>query len=99
VSVGVAVEPMIWQEADVGKSRCFVDITGGVMLPIAVKLLVTASVPRECEFWTEDDGWKGACVDLSVTVHGTNFEEARKNMETALQTSLESALRDRKMAA
>ena len=40
------------------------------MLPNAVKLKVSASVPLECEFWTEDDGWKGACVELSVTVHG-----------------------------
>ena len=69
------------------------------MLPNAVKLSVTASVPIECEFWTEDDGWKGACVELSATVQGSNFEEAKKNMEAALQTALESVLRDRKMAA
>jgi uncharacterized protein (DUF1919 family) len=48
------------------------------MLPNAVKLAVTASVPVECEFWTEDDGWKGACVELPVAVHGSNFEEAKK---------------------
>jgi predicted RNase H-like HicB family nuclease len=72
------------------------------MLPNAVKLAVTASVPMECEFWTEDDGWKGACVQLSqlsVAVHGSNFEEAKKNMEAALQAAVESVLRDRKMAA
>jgi len=69
------------------------------MLPNAVKLAVTASVPMECEFWMEDDGWKGACVELSVTVHGSNFEEAKKNMATALQTAVASLLRDRKIAA
>lgn len=69
------------------------------MLPDAVKLAVTASVPLECEFWTEDDGWKGACVELSVTVHGSNFEQAKKNMEAALQAAVECALHDRKMAA
>jgi predicted RNase H-like HicB family nuclease len=53
----------------------------------------------ECEFWTEDDGWKGACVELAVAVHGSNFEEAKKNMEAALQTEVEAVLRDRKMAA
>ena len=68
-------------------------------MPNAVKLAVTASVAMECEFWTEDDGWKGACADLSVTVHGSNFEEAKKNMEAALQTSVQAILRDRKMAA
>jgi hypothetical protein len=24
-----------------------------------VKLEVSASTPIECEFWSEDDGWKG----------------------------------------
>jgi hypothetical protein len=24
-----------------------------------VKLEVSASIPIECEFWWEDDGWKG----------------------------------------
>jgi hypothetical protein len=57
------------------------------MLPKAVKLAVTASVPMECEFWTEDDGWKDACVELSVNVHGSNFEEAKPNMGAALQPS------------
>ena len=75
------------------------DFGGGVMLPNAVKLAVTASVPLECEFWTEDDDWKGACVELSVTVHGSNFEQAKKNMEAALQAAVECVLRDRKMAA
>lgn len=69
------------------------------MLPSAVKLAVNASVPMECEFSTEDDGCKGTCVELSVTVRGSNFEEAKKNMEVALQTAIESLLRDRKMAA
>jgi predicted RNase H-like HicB family nuclease len=58
------------------------------MLPNAVKLAVTASVPMEYEFRTEDDGWKGACVELSIAVHGSNFEEAKKNMEAALQTAV-----------
>lgn len=69
------------------------------MLPNAVKLAVAASIPLECEFWTEDDGWKGACVELSVMVHGGNFEEVKRNMEGALQTAVESVLRDRKIAA
>jgi hypothetical protein len=31
--------------------------------------------------------------------YGSNFEEAKKNMEAALQTSTRAILRDRKMAA
>ncbi len=69
------------------------------MLPNAVKLAVAATVLMECEFSTEDDGWKGSCAQLSVTVRGSNFEEAKKHMEAALQTAIESLLRDRKMAA
>ena len=67
--------------------------------PHAVEVPVIASVPIECLFWTEDDGWKGACAELSVTVRGSNFEEAKKNMEAALRTYIEAVLRDRKMAA
>lgn len=69
------------------------------MLPNAVKLAVSATVPMECEFFTEDDGWKGICAQLSVTVRGSNFEEAKKHMEAVLQTAIESLIRDRKMAA
>jgi hypothetical protein len=69
------------------------------MLPNAVKLEVTASIPAECEFWTEDDGWRGVCVGLSITVQGSNFEEGKKNMEAALQTTIQSVLPDRKLAA
>jgi hypothetical protein len=65
----------------------------------AVKVPVTASVPVECEFWTEDDGWKGVCAQLSLTVLGNNFEEAKKHMEATLQTYIESVLRKRNLAA
>jgi hypothetical protein len=65
----------------------------------AVKLPVTASAPVECEFWTEGDGWKGICAQLSLTVLGNNFEEAKKHMEATLQTYIESVLRKKKLAA
>jgi len=42
---------------------------------------------------------RGLCIQLSVAVHGSNFEEAKKNMEAALHAAVESVLRDRKMAA
>jgi predicted RNase H-like HicB family nuclease len=64
-----------------------------------VKLSVTASVPMECEFWTQDDGWKGVCAQLSLTVLGNSFEEAKKHMEATLQTYIEGVLRERKLAA
>jgi hypothetical protein len=46
----------------------------------AVNLQVTASIPIDCDFWSEDDGWKGLCKSLSVTVRGSSFEDAKKNM-------------------
>ena len=60
--------------------------------PHAVKVPVNASVPVECLFWTEDDGWKGSCEKLSLTARGNSFEDAKKNMEAALQAHIEAIL-------
>jgi hypothetical protein len=65
------------------------------MQPHAVTLPVITPVPIECTFWPEDDGWKGACVELVIAVPGGNFEEAKKHMEMALQDYLCSILRER----
>jgi predicted RNase H-like HicB family nuclease len=59
----------------------------------AVKLKVIAGVPKECSFWLENDGWNGACDELSVTVHGSSFEDVKTKMEAALQARIESILR------
>ena len=59
-----------------------------------VKLQVTASIPIECEFWSEDDGWKGLCRSPSVTVRGSNFEDAKENMAAELQTQIEGIVRE-----
>lgn len=65
------------------------------MQPHAVKLSVTASIPLECEFWSEDDGWNGSCPQLKIAVRGNNFEESKKTMEAALQAKIESVLQTR----
>ena len=44
----------------------------------AIKLKVTASVPKDCIFQLEDDGWNGVCDELSVSVRGSSFEDAKK---------------------
>ena len=59
-----------------------------------VKLEVTASIPIDCDFWSEDDGWKGLCKSLSVTVRGISFEDAKKNMASELQVHIEGILRE-----
>jgi hypothetical protein len=59
-----------------------------------VNLQVTASIPIDCDFWSEDDGWKGLCKSLSVTVHGSSFEDAKKNMATDLRLHVERILRE-----
>ena len=69
------------------------------MQPNAVKLPVIASVPVDCTFWPEDDGWEGECAEFSVRVRGGNFEEAKKHMEADLQIYIESILRHRRIAA
>jgi hypothetical protein len=59
-----------------------------------VNLEVTASIPVACDFWSEDDGWKGLCKGPSVTVRGSSFEDAKKNMATELQTHIQRILRE-----
>jgi predicted RNase H-like HicB family nuclease len=59
----------------------------------AIKLKVTASVPKDCIFQLEDDGWNGVCEEVSVSVQGSSFEDAKRKMEAALQAHIESALR------
>jgi hypothetical protein len=57
-----------------------------------VNLAVTATIPIDCDFWSEDDGWKGCCKSPSVTVNGRSIEDAKKNMATELQTHIERIL-------
>jgi hypothetical protein len=59
-----------------------------------VNVQVTASIPIACDFWSEDDGWKGLCKSPSVTVRGSSFEDAKKNMAAELQTHIERILRE-----
>ncbi len=57
-----------------------------------VNLRVTAGTPIDCDFWSEDDGWKGVCKTLSIKVNGNSFEDAKKNMATELQGRIERIL-------
>jgi hypothetical protein len=59
----------------------------------AVKAPVITPVSIECDFWQEDDGGKGFCEHLMITVGGNNFEEAKNGMETALQAHITCVLR------
>jgi predicted RNase H-like HicB family nuclease len=65
---------------------------GSSMTTHAVKLKVSANVPTDCSFWLEDDGWNGVCEELSITVRGSSFEDAKRKMEAALQAHIESVL-------
>jgi hypothetical protein len=70
------------------------DSGGVIMTSQVVNLQVTASIPIDCDFWPEDDGWKGLCKSLSVTVRGSSFEDAKKNMAVELQRHIEKILRE-----
>ena len=70
------------------------DSSGVIMTSQVVNLQVTASIPIDCGFWPEDDGWKGLCKSLSVTVRGSSFEDAKKNMAAELQGHIERILRE-----
>ena len=58
----------------------------------AIKLKVTASIPKDCIFQLEDDGWNGVCEDMAVNVRGDSFEDAKREMESALEAHIESVL-------
>jgi len=64
-----------------------------------VNLPVTASIPIDCDFWSEDDGWKGLCNNPAVTVRGSSFEDAKKNMASELQAQIETILREHPKSA
>jgi hypothetical protein len=59
-----------------------------------VNLEVITSIPIDCDFWSEADGWKGLCKSLPVTVRGSSFEDAKKNMAGELQVYIEKILRE-----
>jgi predicted RNase H-like HicB family nuclease len=64
-----------------------------------VTLKVSANVPKDCSFWPEDDGWTGVCEELSLTVRGSSFEDAKRKMEAGLQAHIESVLREQSSAS
>jgi hypothetical protein len=77
-----------------------IDFARKVIMPTnAVRLPVIASVPLDCVFWPENDGWTGSCEELSITVRGNSFEQAKKQMQADLQLRIASFLPRRKMAA
>jgi hypothetical protein len=59
-----------------------------------VNLEVSANIPKHCGFWLDADGWNGVCEELSVTVRGSSFEDAKRKMEAALQAHIEDVLRE-----
>ncbi len=58
----------------------------------AIALKVIASVPVDCRFWMEDDGWNGQCERFSIYVRATQFEEIKRKMESALEAHICSLL-------
>jgi hypothetical protein len=60
----------------------------------AVNLQITARVPFDCAFWLDADGWTGVCEQMSLTVRGGSFEDAKKVLERALQEQVERIVRE-----
>ena len=65
---------------------------GFSMTARAVKLRLFANIPKDCSFWLEDDGWNGVCEELSMSVRGNSFADAKTKMEAALQSHIENVL-------
>jgi predicted RNase H-like HicB family nuclease len=62
-------------------------------------LKVSANVPKDCSFWPDDDSWNGVCEELSLTVRGSSFEDAKRKMEAALQAHIERVLQEHPRAS
>jgi hypothetical protein len=58
----------------------------------AIALKVIASVPVDCRFWMEDDGWNGQCERFLIHVHAPHFEEIKRRMESALEAHITALL-------
>ena len=58
----------------------------------AVTLGVSANVVEDCNFRLDDDCWNGVCEDLSLSVRGSTFLDAKRKMEAALLEHIESVL-------
>jgi hypothetical protein len=66
----------------------------------AVSVPVIAHVPFECKFWQDSDGWHAVADGLNITVQGSSFEDAKRNMEIALNDYVQSLVgASRKTAA
>jgi hypothetical protein len=46
-----------------------------------VNLTVTATIPIDYDFWSEDDGWTGCCKSPSVMVNGRSVEDAKRTWQ------------------
>src|SRR5260370_38367170 len=70
------------------------------MISQIVNLAVTATIPIDCDFWSEDDGWKGCCKSPSVTVNGRNIEMPKRTWQLNYRPiSKEFCAQDPKCAA
>ena len=56
----------------------------------AVSVHVIAPVPFECKFWQDSDVWHAVADGLNIAVQGGSFEDAKRNMETALNDYVQS---------
>jgi hypothetical protein len=59
----------------------------------AVSVPVIAPVAFECKFWIDSDGWHAVADGLDITVRGSSFEDAKRNMEAALSAYVQSLVR------
>lgn len=62
------------------------------MQPYSVKLGITPCLRLECKFWLGDDGWNGIEESLGLTIHDSDFQTAKSDMEIALGKHIEALL-------
>jgi len=60
----------------------------------AVSIPVIAPVAFDCKFWIDSDGWHAVADGLDITVRGGSFEDAKRNMQSALNAYVQSVVRE-----
>jgi len=59
----------------------------------AVSVRVIAPVAFECKFWVDSYGWHAVADGLDITVQAASFEDAKRNMQSALNAYVQSLIR------
>ena len=67
----------------------------GIYLCMETNVVMTLSVevPIACQFWRESDVWKAVAPQFQISVCGSSFEDAKRNLQEELKQRILHNLR------